>query len=399
MIASILTISLLAVIAMTGLVWTSRHLMVNKERRTGFMLTEDYLAGPVKNPEMISMMVAAKDEEACIGACVSSLLKQDYPNFEVIVCNDRSTDRTRQIVEDIARTDSRLRLINIESLPDGWFGKNNAMQTGIKTARGSYICMTDADCRFLSPRMLSVAMQYARQTGSDLLSVLPVLEMKGFWENVVQPVCSGVMMIWFHPDKVNDPAQPHAYANGAFMLMKRSAYEKIGTHAATKDLLNEDMAIAALTKRHGLRLTVVRNSGLYLVRMYTSLEGIIKGWSRIFLGTFGTLRRLTISLTVLVVMGLLPYAAAIAGLSVAASGSSSGGLWPAIGIVGLAVAAMQISVIYRFYRLIGARKDLAWSYPLGCLVAIWAVILSLTKLRKGAKVVWRSTSYPTANQA
>jgi hypothetical protein len=236
-------------------------------------------------------------------------------------------------------------------------------------------------------------MQLALAEGADLLSVLPNLEMKGFWENVVQPVCGGIMVIWFHPDKVNDPARPHAYANGAFMLMRRSAYEAVGRHEAVKDQVNEDMHLAERLKRQGRRLRVVRNEGLYLVRMYTSLRGILRGWSRIFYGTFGTLRRLTLSLFVLAFMGLLPYTAALIGLIAAATGGRPRGPLLALGLVGAAAAAMQITVVRRFRRLTGGRPELAWTYALGCVVAALALMGAVGKLRRGSQVTWRNTTY------
>ncbi|MCD4699618.1 MAG: glycosyltransferase family 2 protein, partial [Phycisphaerae bacterium] len=301
--------SIILIVVTSGVlaVWTSRHLMIIRQRKHGFVLTEDYPSCDNDNHPRISVVVAAKDEQDNIEQCIRTMLEQDYPNFEMIVANDRSDDATAEIVERIAAEDDRLRLINIEHLPDGWCGKNNAMQNAIAAADSDWLCMIDADCRQTSKRTLSVAIAYAGQTEADLLSILPNLEMQTFWENVAQPVCSGIMMIWFHPDKVNDPDKPHAYANGAFMLMKRSAYEQIGTHHAVRDKVNEDMHMADRIKSAGLNLRVVRNDGLSLVRMYTSLGETFRGWSRIFYGTFGTLKRLSISMMVLAVMGLLPY--------------------------------------------------------------------------------------------
>jgi len=382
-------------IALTGLVvliWLSRHLLIAEERRKGFLLTPD-CPGPPGIPPRVSVMIAARDEADCIETCVRTMLDQDYPNYEVVVCNDRSTDATGRVVRALAEEDDRLRLIDIDHLADGWCGKNHAMQHGIATTDSEWVCMIDADCRQISRRTLSTAVQYALDMKADLLSVLPRLEMNSFWENVVQPVCSGVMMIWFNPDKVNDPEKPNAYANGAFILIRRSTYEAIGTHEAVKACLNEDMHMARRVKEAGLALRVARSDGLYLVRMYTSLRQILRGWSRIFYGTFGTLRRLTASLAVLVVVGLLPWASSAIGLAAALAGGQPPWAWWALAGVGGVAGAMQISVIYRFYRLIGARYDLAWTYPLGCIVAIAAVIGSLTRLRSGAKVVWKNTSY------
>jgi len=371
-------------------VWVSRHVMIHQQQRSGQMLGPD-CPGPGDEPPPLSVIVAAKDEEACIERCVRSMLDQDYPNFEVIVCNDRSDDNTAAIVQRIADEDTRLRLVNIESLPEGWCGKNNAMQTGIAQSSGEWICMIDADCRQTSNRTLSVALKYALDNDIDLFSILPDLEMNGFWEKVIQPVCSGVMMIWFSPNKVNNPDKPNAYANGAFMLMRREVYQAIGTHEAVKDQVNEDMHMADRIKKSGKKLRVLRSDGLYTVRMYTSFKQIIRGWSRIFFGTFGTLKRLTISFLLMAVMGLLPYAAALVGFLGFHSGGSIAAL--VCGIAGLAGVAMQMSVIFRYYRLLGNAGALAVTYSMACIITLVVIIISMTKLRPGATVTWKSTSY------
>jgi len=385
--AAILTI----LTGLVGLVWVSRHVLITRERRKSFILTGNH-DGPPPNAPLVSVVVAAKDEEEAIESCVQTMLTQDYPNFEVIVCNDRSDDQTGVIVQRLADEDPRLRLINITDLPDGWYGKPNAMQHGIAAAKGDWIVMIDADCRQLSTRTLSVAMQVAMDEQTDLLSVLPILEMKGFWENVIQPVCGAIMMIWFRPDRVNNPEHPAAYANGAFMLIKRSAYEAIGTHEAVRQELNEDMRMADLTKRAGLRLRVVRSHGLYVVRMYTSLKRIVRGWSRIFFGTFGTLKRLSLSMLVMLLMSILPYVTGLLGLGLICGGTDSP-WWQAGAAVGLAVVAIQLTAIVRFYRLASAKPSLFWTYPLGCLFALLCLGLALRKLLPGAEVVWKSTPY------
>jgi glycosyltransferase involved in cell wall biosynthesis len=370
--------------------------MIQRENHSSFVLTGNY-NGPPPDAPRISVVIAAKDEAETIEACVRSMLSQDYPNFEVIVCNDRSNDDTGPIVARIAAEDDRLTLVNIEHLPEGWYGKNNAMQTGIAQAAGDWICMIDADCKQHSTRTLSVAMQYAQDENADLLSVLPVLEMKGFWENIIQPVCGAIMMIWFRPDRVNNPRRSTAYANGAFMLIKRSAYQAIGTHEAVRQELNEDMRMAWLLKKAGLMLRVVRCHGLYTVRMYTSFSRILRGWSRIFFGTFGTLGRLSMSILVIVLMSLMPYVAAAIG-AIAWGLGNWGGWLAACGLVGGVAVALQLSAIFRFYRLIDAVPALFWTYPLGCSMGLYALILALGKLRPGAKVVWKSTAYAKTDQ-
>ncbi|MGC9455414.1 MAG: glycosyltransferase [Phycisphaerae bacterium] len=373
------------------LVWVSRHLMIQRQKNAEVLSPAS--PGLDGDAPFVSVMVAAKDEAENIETCLRTLLAQDYPNFEVIAVNDRSDDDTGAMIDRLAAEDERLRAIHIEELPEGWCGKNNAMAHAVAEARGDWLCMTDADCSYASGHTLSAAVRYAHDKQADLLSILPKLEMHGFWERVIQPVCSGVMMIWFHPDKVNNPDKPNAYANGAFMLMRREAYEAVGGHAAVRDRVNEDMHMADHVKRQGLRLRVVTSKDLYSVRMYESLGAILRGWSRIFFGTFGTLKRLTLSLTVMLVMGLLPYAAAVLGFAAVGAGWQPTGLWWFCGVAGAAAVVMQISVIFRYYRLLEGSPILAWTYPIACGIVSGILLRSLSKLRPGAKVTWRGTSY------
>jgi cellulose synthase/poly-beta-1,6-N-acetylglucosamine synthase-like glycosyltransferase len=375
------------------LVWLSRHVLITRQRRRAVLLTPDSPPAPPEAPA-ISVIVAARNEADNIGACLRCLLRQDYPRFDVVVCNDRSTDGTRAIVEEVAAGEERVRLVDIDRLPEGWYGKNHAVAAGAKASAGEWLCLIDADCRQTSPRTLSVAMRHALDTGADLLSVLPVLEAGGFWQRVMQPVCSGVMMVWFNPDRVNDPRKPTAYANGAFILIRREAYEAVGTHEAIRGEVMEDMHLARRVKHAGMALRVVQSRGLYTVRMYDSLREMLRGWCRIFFGSFASLGRLAASLALIVVMGLVPYAAAAAGLALAAAGVEPRGAWLVCGLSGVAGAAMQLSVVGRFYRLVGAGGRLAWTYALGCVLAGAAVVMAMWKLRAGARLTWRGTSYP-----
>jgi cellulose synthase/poly-beta-1,6-N-acetylglucosamine synthase-like glycosyltransferase len=378
------------------LIWLGRHREISHARRHNPRLTPWDAGPPAAQRPLVSLLVAGKDEAENIGACVRSLLEQDYDKLEVFVIDDRSSDGTAELARQAGDEDDRLRVLEVRELPPGWAGKNNAMAHGVAQASGQWLCMTDADCRFVSPAAVRVALGYALANNVDFLSVLPNLEMHGFWENVMQPVCSGVMIIWFNPAKVNDPARPHAYANGAFMLIRRSAFESIGGHEAVKDRLMEDLAMAQRVKRSGGVLRVVQGDGLVSVRMYTSLAKIMNGWSRIFFATFGTKRRLGVSLGVLLMMGLLPYVTAAAGWTAWATGS--GTPWLAAAIAGTAAALAQISVIYRFYLLAGACAALCWTYPLGCIMAVLAIFKSFGKHRRGAAVNWRGTAYAGTKQ-
>lgn len=390
---SVFLASLTVVLGLVGLVWASRHLEISRaDRLLPPLHSGMYVPSNGEVLPRISVLVAAKDEEANIEACVRSWMAQDYPDFEIIVINDRSGDRTAAIIDGLAREDSRVKALHVRELREGWFGKNNAMRVGMEQADGAWLCFSDADCVQSSPRSLMVAMRHALEQGSEFLSVLPLLEMHGFWEQVIQPACGGIMMLWFNPMKVNDPRRAHAYANGAFMLMSRACYDKLGGHEPVKTEVNEDMHMARRAKQMGLRLRVVTNSDLYRVRMYNSFAQAWRGWSRIFYGCFGSFRRLIVSLLVILFVSLLPWASLIGGVIGLLAGSQLSGLGR-MTLVAAAACALQLSVLVRFYRISRVSPLLAPTYPIAAVLAAGMLISAIKRLGGMGTTTWRGTTY------
>jgi cellulose synthase/poly-beta-1,6-N-acetylglucosamine synthase-like glycosyltransferase len=374
------------------LVWMSRHLQIAAARRSMPPLRGDMYPAITGGLPMISLLVAAKDEEANIEGCLRTVLQQDYPDFEVIVIDDRSRDRTPQIIDALAAAHPRLTALHITELRPGWFGKNNAMREGVARARSEWLCFTDADCEFQSPRTLTVALRYAQEKQVDFLSVLPAHDAASFWERVVQPACSGILMIWFHPLRVNNPRRRTAYANGAFMLMRRSCYEAIGGHEPVKAEVNEDIHMAALAKRAGQRLHVISNEGLYTVRMYSTLRQIWSGWTRIFYGCFRSVRRLLLSALLVVVMSMAPYFALLVGGLMHFTTTASPA-WSWLFFAGLAACVAQSSVTMRFYALNHCPAVYGLLYPIGAGVGLGALINAIRRAGGRGAITWRGTTY------
>lgn len=371
------------VLLLIGLIWARRHAQINRADHEPILTASE---APAKDDlPRLTVLVAAKDEEANIERCLSGLLAQDYPNLEIVVANDRSADRTGQIIDALAARDPRLKAVHVTHLPDGWAGKNHAMHLGYQHATGEILCFTDADCRFHDPKLLAAALGFAHRENVDFLSVLPELEAHTFWERVVQPPAGAILVFWFPPEKVNNPESSRAYANGAFMLMSREVYDRVGGHAAVKTALNEDMHFARRAKQAGLSLRVIRGGGMYSVRMYVGLRQIWSGWSRIFYCCFGTLPRLLVSVLFLSVFSLLPT------LSLLASpvlGSYGPGIAVAAGITCL----VQQTVLWRFYAL--SRTPPAWalSWVLGAGLCLAITVNAMTR-HLGARTRWRGTAY------
>ncbi|MCA9252090.1 MAG: glycosyltransferase [Phycisphaerales bacterium] len=384
----------LACCGVVGLVWASRQFAVVRAIRHDRRLRPDSHGPLGKDAPRLSVLVSAKDEEDNIEACIESLLRQDYPNLEIIAINDRSDDRTGEILDQMQRKRGDLvQAVHVSRLTEGWFGKNHAMHTGMKYATGEWLCFIDADCKQTSDKTLSMAMQEALSRQADFLSVLPVLETKTFWERLIQPICAAILVIWFDPEKVNNPKCKAAYANGAFMMMSRKAYQKIGGHTAVKTELNEDICMARLAKDGGLKLFVIQNDGLYLTRMYASFKEAWRGWSRIFFGTFRTYRRLFATLGLVLSMSVFPFISlivAITGLMLADEAARSH-WWIALGVTGAVVLMLEI-VIFQFMRLVRA-ANWAWiTYFFGVLLGVGMLVMAIRKAA-GASTTWRGTTY------
>jgi chlorobactene glucosyltransferase len=245
------------------------------------------LTPPPSNPPLISVCVPARNEERNIRRCIEGILNQDYPNIEVIVLDDRSTDSTPQILADIASRDSRLRPISGSDLPAGWAGKPHALFQASASARAAddaWLCFIDADT-FLSPETLSSCYNKATETKADMFTIMTFQILGSFWEKTVMPLVMTALSVGFSPRKVNDPKTKDAIANGQFILIKRSIYDAIGGHESVKDQIVEDKAISEQVKWNGYRLIVADGMKVAKTRMYTSLPEMWEGWTKnIYLG-------------------------------------------------------------------------------------------------------------------
>lgn len=228
----------------------------------------------------VSVIVPARNEERSIERCISSLLAQDYPGFEVIALDDRSEDATGKILARLARSDARLRVLSGTPLPDGWVGKCWAVFQAAREARGEWLLFVDADTHH-QPAMLASTVAFAREHELDLLTLGPYQELGTFWEKAVLPAIFGVIMtMGGSMAEVNDPRKTPAKANGQFLLFRASVYWRIGGHEAVRDELVEDFAVARRVKGSGHRLVVADGHDLVTTRMYRSVREIWEGFGK-----------------------------------------------------------------------------------------------------------------------
>ena len=226
------------------------------------------------NPE-VSVIVPARNEEACLGECLRSLVAQTGVSFEIIVVDDGSADRTREIAESFAG----VRVIAAPALPSGWTGKNNAMVAGAVVARGEWLLFTDADTVHL-PGSLARAVEEAEREHADLLSYSPEQVVVTFAERVVMPVVFAELAAEYPPAKVRDANSGIVAANGQYILVRHAAYEAAGGHAGVAREILEDVALAKAFRRAGFRVYFRYGADAVRTRMYRNWAQVREGWTK-----------------------------------------------------------------------------------------------------------------------
>ena len=235
----------------------------------------------------VSILVPARNEEQNIAACVRSLLAQDYPDFEVIVLDDESTDRTWEMLEGLTKENKSLKIRKGKPLPRGWIGKHWACHQLVGVASGELFLFTDADTRH-HPNTLREAAAAFEAEEADFLTALPREEAKSLGEKLTIPVMSfGINS--FLPVGFAHRTRLSAFclAVGQFMLFRRKAYEKIGGYEAAKQKVLDDVWFGRRIKAQGLRWRIVDATQYVSCRMYTNLGEVSEGFSKNLYATFG----------------------------------------------------------------------------------------------------------------
>lgn len=378
-----------ALLILVLLVWIARHFFIPRVDRKSPKVGP--VTGLLDDPPLVSIIVAAKDEEDNIESCVNCILQQGYPEFELIVVDDRSEDKTPEILRRLSQTDQRLSIIRIDELAPGWTGKNHALHQGTLAARGEWFLFVDADSH-LSPSNLTSVLSYARLHKVDMLSLIPLLRNKTFWEKVLVPYLSAILFLRFPVAKVNDPGKKIAMALGQYILIHRRAYELIGGHEAVRSVLLEDITMARRIKERGLNLHLALGREVLSNRMYTGLKDIWRGWVRIFYMAFVQRKRsFSTALFLIPLLVLFPAASpiiAIVHLLV------SPGLW-AWGLLGLAILVniVLITVLGKFYRMSSGEGFWALFYPLAGAIGLSIVFAVCVKILFHRPISWRGTTY------
>jgi chlorobactene glucosyltransferase len=229
---------------------------------------------------LVSVLIPARDEEANIKVCLESLQNQDYPNFEILVLDDNSSDNTAAIVEQMASEDNRIQLLRSEPLPEGWAGKPFACYQLAQRARGSWLLFVDADTLH-APHMLRSVLALALKLKPAMLSGFPRQLANSLPQKVAIPVLYFVIMSWLPLWWLHCSKKPRpSLAIGQFLLFPQEEYWRIGGHKIVKSRILEDVWLGVEINRGGGRHIAIDLSSVVSCNMYRSLgamwEGFIK---------------------------------------------------------------------------------------------------------------------------
>ncbi len=332
----------------------------------------------------VSIIVPARNEEETIAGVLRGLLSLDYANYEVIAVNDRSTDLTGQRMDEVAATEAaagRLKILHIQKLPDRWLGKTHAMWTASQQATGDWLLFTDADV-FFREDTLRRALAYAEGERADHLVVFPTLVMSTPGERMMIAFFQSLFTFGHRPWKVADPKTKDHLGVGAFNLIRREAYEKIGTYQALRMEVLDDMKLGKVVKKAGFAQRVAFGDGLLSIRWAKGALGVVDNFTKNFFAVMSfQWWRTVASAVVLIYLNLLPFFC----------------IWFALGWsrAGYGLALFSIFLIYAGMSL--RTKIPAYYFflhPVSTILFLYALLRSMFVTLRDGGVTWRGTKYP-----
>jgi glycosyltransferase involved in cell wall biosynthesis len=329
----------------------------------------------------IYLIFAARDEEEKLPGALATLAVLDYPQLEIIAVDDRSQDGTRHILEEFASAHPRFRAVHIAELPSGWLGKPHALQKAYESSYGEWLLFTDADVRF-KPDALRRAVTLAKQRNLDHLTLIGDVEMHGFWETTLITFFSLAFHLSTDAYRVSNPNSRAYVGVGAFQLLRRSAYESVGTHRRLAMEVVDDMKLGKLVKQSGFRSCVAIAQELIAVRWHAGARNVIRGVTKNFFAAFGyNIAFAAAAVAGMFLLNIVPFIAVFAGHGWIR-------LFSAIAVIVALCMHCGVDVVNRVSPLYGL------THPIGALLFCYMIVRSAVVTLWQGGVTWRGTFYP-----
>lgn len=329
----------------------------------------------------VSVLFAARDEAEKLPAALETFLALDYPKFDVIAVNDRSEDATEGILRRAAQRDLRLKVISISSLPAGWLGKPHALQEAYDHSTGEWLIFTDADVHF-EPDVLRLAIALAEQRHWDHMPLLCHTKMFSVGEKIAMMFFGMAFMLGVRPWRASNPKSGSYVGIGAFQLIRRSTYEKIGEHRRLAMEVVDDVKLGKLVKEAGCSSGIAKSGPSVSVYWHAGVRNIIRGTTKNFFATTGfSLPIVCVQMLGVLMLSVMPWLALpfvhgwarlFAAIAVALAICAEGGV----------AIENGVSPLY------------ALTHPIGALIFGWMLARSTIVTLWQGGITWRGTFYP-----
>lgn len=329
----------------------------------------------------VSILFGARDEAEKLPGALATFLATDYPRYEVIAVDDRSDDETGDILGSAAEKHRQLKIVRVDTLPAGWLGKPYALQRAFDESHGEWLVFTDADVHF-APDLLRRTLALAENKGWEHLTLLGHVEMPTIGEKIVLTFFGLAFTMAVRPWRVSHPKSATYFGVGAFQLIRRSAYEKMGTHRRLAMEVIDDVRLGKLVKLAGIRSGVAFAGAAVSLEWHAGVRNIVRGTTKNFYAAAG-FRPWLAGLQVfnLLLVFVFPFLALpfVRGWALGFAGIAAG----------LAVAAQAgVSIEYEVSPLY------AFTHPIGALLLAWMLTRSAVVTLWQGGIVWRGTFYP-----
>lgn len=339
------------------------------------------ISGSFNEPHVV-IIIAVRNEEEHLAQALQSVINLQYNHYRILVINDRSTDKTATILQGFEAAHPHLQVITIDNLPEGWLGKNHALYTGYKNSSEEWMLFADADVAF-EPNTLQKAMRYCLQKNLDHLTVLPDVQSRSQILNSMMASFLILLEMRQRPWAVRNPRSNASLGVGAFNLVKRTAYEKAGTHTAIALRPDDDLQLGAHIKESGGRPDALYGRDQIGLEWYPSVKEFVAGLMK---NTFSVFDYNLLKVIVTGVMPLLLLLVLPLPILLLFGGNTE--WWMAGGIL--------FSQIVLFAWPGGLRTK--WWYALmvpfaGALLIYILLKAAITTLKQGG-IYWRESFYP-----
>jgi len=335
---------------------------------------------PASSGALVSIVIPARNEERNIERTVRAMLAQTYAPLEVIVVDDRSTDRTGEILSEIAKEDSRLVIVDGEETPPDWLGKPWACHQGSRIARGELLLIVDADVHYAPEAIASIVAYMEAHPEVAMTAVFPHFELVGFWEHVAMPMLA-ITAFMFMPTWLSNRTTIVAFGigGGTGNMIRRRDFDDIGGYTALHNAVVDDVGMAQQLRAHGKRTHGLMANELVSLRMYHGAREIIDGFTKNVFTAFGGFFAMLTMLPMMIVFHFVPYVLALRGDTLA--------------LVAVALITLCRLIVFLSF---GLRVDNAlFGHPPMVVIWSWIFLRSMWMTGVRRELQWRGRAYRT----